>query len=579
MAREDVEKQSTLTRFERALSVVSPKRAFEMSVARTYLNRVHEFGYDGANPGKLRGSSGKKSKNAAAESWRIQKDRYNLMWDARDMEKQFSFVSGALDRMEEYTVGQVSYESRTGDSDVDREIEDYFHDWCERSDIAGRFRLSEMLRQGYRGWKRDGEFGWIVVEDGEEFRLQSIEADRIGSPDRPDNDEYNIGGIQIDDLGAVTGYDIYNRSRQAQYTLDQTVDPESFIHLFKANRAAQYHGITSFAQALPHARDIYELFALEKQAMKFAAAFAGFIRRNTGFGGADWKTKKPGDSGVGNSFAAEAGMVKRLADGEEVQFPSATGRPSANLMQFVDLLKAEMAMGLNLPYGFLFDMARLGGVTARVEVFLAMRTIRQDQLRLERIFLNRVRDLVIERAIAFGHVTPHPNWRSGKWNFGPKLTGDTGHDTQSKIMKMLSGLGTGSAIVEEEDGGTFEEVMRGLAREVKTAQEVAAEMNVPIELMMPSRWTNPSQLLAAINSPPFNPPEPKGLVAQQGKDAAGLVLDVLEKYADALLERESAIQALVALVGMTRAKAEKIVPVNRPKPERTGLPGRGEGES
>lgn len=558
--------QASLTFFEKVVAACGrPERAFEMAVARSYLEKVHEFGYNAANPGTARGSSGGKTKNASAETWRIGRDRYTLMWDARDMERQFPFVSGALDRMEEYACGQIAYESRTGDSDIDSEYEDFFHDWCERSDVAGRFRLSEQARLGYRGWLRDGEHGWLIVDAGDEYRLQNIEGDRIGNPDNAEQSEFNIGGIRIGTLGEVTGYDIFNRSRMGQYTFDHTAEPENFIHLFKPDHADQYHGITSFSSALPHARDIHELFALEKQAMKFAAAFAGFIHRKSGSGALSWQTQKP-DRADGNLFAAQAGMVKRLADGEEITFPSATGRPSANLMQFVELLKAEMAMKLNLPYGFLFDMSQLGGVTARIVVFFAMRTLRQHQLRLERTLLQRVKNLVLERGIALGKITPHPNFKSGKFNFGAKLTGDTGHDIQAKIQKMLMGIGTASAIIEEDDGGTTKELFRQLAREVKEAQEVASEFGVPMELMMPARWADPSTLLAAINTPPNSPPAPRGIVEKQGDKAASLVLDVLEKYADGLLERESAIQTLVALVGMTRIRAEKIVSEKPPKP-------------
>jgi lambda family phage portal protein len=565
-----------ITLLDKAIAAVSPEAGLRRLVSKHWLTEFERGDWNR----EQRGYSGGKSRQASSETQRKQRQRINRIWEARDMEEKFCFVRGVLEKLTQYTCGAITYQSRTGDSDIDQEYQDYFHDWCGRADLTGRFRLSELVQLGFRATVRDGEYGWMIVPDGDEIRLQPIEADRIGGPDRVKAEENNINGILLDEAGRVLGYEIFKRSRMAQYTKEDfdlgmgagVVPAEMFLHLFRPTRADQYHGDSWLSPLLPHARDIHELFGFEKMAMKFAAAFAGFIRRKdsapTG-SGLDWMTKSGGGSGGPNAFEVQAGMIKRLQEGEEITFPGSTGRPSGNLMQFVEILIREMALGLNMPFGFVYNMALLGGVTARIEVMQAWRTIQQYQHLLVDKVLNKVRDLVIERAIAMGAVTPHPLWRQGAWNFGARLTGDTGNYVQEQMMLLQNGIIPRGKVIEEIDGSSNMEVARTLAREVKELQEVGAEAGVPIELIVPSMM-NATQMLAAINMPPPEPPpQPKGYVAKVGEKSAAQLIDVLTAYAEGKLERESAIQSLVYVYGVPRAKAESLVPEARPKVEQT----------
>lgn len=564
--------EQKITFLDKAIAAVAPEAGLRRLVSKHWLKEFERGDWSR----EQRGYSGGKTRQGSPETQRKQRQRINRIWEARDMEEKFCFVRGVLEKLTQYTCGAITYQSRTGDSDIDQEYQDYFHDWCGRADVTGRYRLAELVQLGFRATARDGEYGWIIVPDGDEIRLQPIEADRIGGPDQVKADEYCINGIHIDQVGRVTGYEIYRRSRMAQYTKETfdmglgtgIVPPELFLHLFRPTRADQYHGDSWLSPLLPHARDIHELFGFEKLAMKFAAAFAGFIRRKdsapTG-SGLDWMTKTGTGAGGPNAFEVQAGMIKRLQEGEEITFPGSTGRPSGNLMQFVEILIREMALGLNLPFGFCYNMALLGGVTARIEVMQAHRTIQQYQQLLVDKVLNKVRDLVLERAIAMGKITPHPLWRSGSWNFGPRLTGDTGNYVQEQMLLLQNGIIPRGKVIEEIDGSSNLEVARTLAREVKQLQEVAAESVVPIELIVPS-MQNATQLLAAINMPPEMPPPPvKGLVGKVGEKTAAQLIDVLTAHAEGKLERESAIQSLVYVYGVPRAKAEALVPESRPQ--------------
>ena len=187
-----------------------------------------------------------------------------------------------------------------------------------------------------------------------------------------------------------------------------------------------------------------------------------------------------------------------------------------------------------------------------------------QQMLVDRV-LNRVKDAVLDNAIAMGALSPHPLWNSGSWNFGARLTGDTGNYVQEQIMLMQNGLITRGKVIEEMDGSSHMEIVRTRAREVKELQEVGAETAVPIELVVPA-MNNATALLAAINSPPEPAPEPPpGYVGQAGEKTAAQVIEVLTAYAEGKLERASAIQSLVWVYGVPRAKAEALVPEQRPE--------------
>jgi lambda family phage portal protein len=553
-----------VTWMDRAIASVAPRYAMTRIMGRTIIKEFES----GDEVRSQRGDSGGKSRHASSETSRRNRDRLKQIWEARDMEDRYCFVRGILEKLTQYVCGAITYQSRTGDSDIDEQYQTYFHDWCSRADVTGRFRFSELVQLGFRATVRDGEHGWLLLPMDGELRLQSIEGDRIGGDEpRASMDERNINGIVIDELGRVEKYEIYKRTRMAQYTKELDATPQQFIHLYRPVRVDQYHGVSWLTTALPHARDIHELYGFEKVAMKFAAAFAGFIKRPDGLknAGMDWMTRKPGSFDGPGSFNVQPGLIKRLQEGEEITFPGATGRPSGNLMQFVELLIREMALGLNLPFGFVYNMALLGGVTARLEVMQAMRSIAQMQQMLVDRVLNRVRDAVLDNAIAMGALPPHPLWNEGAWNFGARLTGDTSNYVQEQIMLMQNGLITRGRIIEEMDGSSHMEIARTRAREVKELQEVGAEAAVPIELIVPA-MTNATAMLAAINSPPAPAPEPPpGYVGQAGEKTAAQVIEVLTAHAEGKLERESAIQSLVWVYGVPRAKAEALVPEQRPE--------------
>lgn len=547
---------------DRAVSFFDPEAGVGRAQAR---ERLKSFGYDAAQPGTNRGGSGGRQKNASSETWRMQRDRVVLMWDARDVVRNFSILRGIISRIVQYTADTVQYVSQTGDEEIDSQYQDYFHAWCERADITGRHRLGSLVSMAMWSLLVDGDHGWHLVEIDEggrkQLRIQSIEADRIGDPNNPMGSSNNneIGGIIVDDLGRPLSYRIFKRERRtALYSFEREIPAEQFIHIFDPMRVDQYRGVTALSTAIAPARDLYEVYHFEKLAAKWQVGHAGFIkvtdptRRDGGISA--WNGTKDSRPDSPGTMAMEAGKIQRLSQGEDIQFAPGTNRPSGAFMALVQVMVREISSGLNMPYGFLYDMTAFSGHTGRIEIAQAMRSIRRYQKLLSEKALDPLRDRVIGLGVAMGELPPHPQWRNGRWGFGRSLTGDYGHDTTANLQLLQAGLVTASDLIAET-GQSFEEVVRRSASEVAYLQRVATETGVPIELIT-QRLPAPTQSLAAMAEPPQ--PPPPGLVPQ-GLDVKPL-LELLKNVGEGILDRESAIINLMNLYGVERMAAEKMIP-------------------
>jgi len=538
------------TWLDRAIGWIAPGVQLERMKARVLL------GYDAANPGHRRQGGGGQAANASPENWQLQRDRVKLMWEARAGERNVGLIGGILDRMTQYVVGALSYQPNTGDKTIDAAYAEYFHEWCGRADLSGRFRLRKLVEMGFRAMLRDGDYGFVLSRHGGEVRLQGVEADRLGKPDDVTPDERYIGGITINDLGQPVSYRVYERTTLGQYVNPQEFTASQFLHLWNPLRGDQYRGVSWIQPAIPAARDLQEWFNAEMTRAKFHSKFAGFVTGKnyfTGQGAAEWDAKTSEGT---PTMKVQDGTLVRLREGEGVSFPPPMSNPSGAFLSFVDVRIRHLAVALNAPYGFLYDLTALGGVTARLEVQQAQRLIAYFQGLLVDCVLERIKDEVLALGMATGQLPASQFWRRGRWQFGPWITADLGYQTQADVELMQMGLKTGTQIVGEQ-GGTFSEVAQQIISEVKELQEMAALAGVPIELIAPNRAPAASQLLASMNTPPS---PPSGMMEAMGEGASKQLIEILEKASTGEMERDAAVQALVEIFGMSEQRAEAIVP-------------------
>lgn len=548
---------------ERGLGVVSPQYALERAVSRERLKMfAEEPNWADAS---ARGRAATAGDQAGSESWKKQRERVEAIWEARAMEENLCVIAGLLDKISMYTIGNLEYRPTTGDKGADREYADYFHGKCADIDVTGRHRLKKLAELAVRSMFRDGEFGFIERQDGLDYKLQAIEADRIGNPNHLSQSEDDIGGIKIDvNTGRVKSFGIHRRSRTNQYTLEGEIGPERFIHLFRPTRCDQYHGVSILKPVIPHAKDLYELFGYEKIAAKFAASFAGFLQSADPYspdGANTWDTKGTG-KGKLPTMAAQAGTLMKMGRGDNVIFAPGTQRPSGAFIALVQAIFREIALGTNLPYGFIYDMAVFGGVTARLETQQADRVFRRFREMLVDTLLERVKRKVLLAGIAKKEIKAVKEWNKGTWSFGASLTGDIGHQVQADSTMVTFGVKTRTRWASEL-GENFADMANEAASEIQLLQEISAERKVPLELLNAS-LSSPTEVLAnlakaqaGISDEPAPPP---GMIGQIGDKGAKTVIDLLTAVGRGEIDRQSARMTLVMVHGMDEAAAFAVLP-------------------
>ena len=536
-----------LTLVDRVIGFFDPVQKLVRMKAR-HIEHQFSFGYN--DEPEKRSKSGGLFGQASAETWRSNRDRLKSMWDARDL-CRFEFIGGMMARIVLYVCGKFNSRSLTGEEQVDQAYDDFWKGWCGdqpndddtvRCDISGRHRLAKMVQMAFWGFLVDGDHGFIEVAPLEsptqEFCLQSIEADRIGSPLDQQVQENYIGGITLDPItGRIGSFRVYRRTRTNQYLDPRDIPYNSFIHLFDADSSDQYRGRTKLLRLLNDSRDIREWIDFEKMVGKTQSQFAALIGLKDPFkdGAAAWSGKT--EQGTPTQ-PAQWGQILRMAEGEVFNMLAPPSRPSGAFLAFVQVLIRKMAVSLDLPYGFLWDLATLGGVTARIEVQQAMRRIEYWQELLKIKVLNRVRNKVIAQGIANQFLPPHPLWRKVEWHFGPSIITDVGYDMDADIAATSHGI-TRISDITAKHGKSPREVFMSNAQTAQEAIQVGSEFGLPVEAFAAGLFPAITEQRAAFISGPV-PPPPPGSIEALGDKGVKQLIDVLKAVGEGKMDRDAA---------------------------------------
>lgn len=464
-------KQDFITK---ALAVVSPKAAMWRMISQ---ERLRNFGrFDSALDSTKRGISRNIS---GAEDTAGTAERYKLIRAARDLADNFPPVRSLLLKFATYVAGRLSYQARTGDKELDAQVERYWAKWCRECDFLRRHDFVSFLQLAVMAILRDGDCGFIIVRDGDLLKLQAVEADRIGSPYNRliDSDTY-IGGIMLDEYGRPDKYQIFVRTINNQYIEPTDIAANEFIHLFDPTRLDEYRGRSAFATALNAARDLQETIKAEVQAIKFASYQTGIITTENGSADASdyFATSQKNDFGQTEKLSnVDPGAIQYLSPGEKMEMFK-SDRPGGAFGEFVRLVQAHIAMAVGLPYGFAFD-ADKSGPMARMEAAMAERTFARWRRLLESQFLDRIKNIVLLDAAARGEIDDSEFLLDGRWCWPAKVSIDYGREANADIALWKAGLKTAGQIYSDA-GEDYEEALRARAKEAAMIKDLGIEYQI-----------------------------------------------------------------------------------------------------
>jgi hypothetical protein len=477
-----------LNLLEKALSIVSPKFGAKRLADKCKLNELSRFA--GAYPMRDRLPSRPLS---GGEGFNATYERIELIKAARELEDNNPIIRSILLKFSQYALGNFRYMSRTGNREIDQAYEDYWQAWSKRCDFFGRHNFHGLSHLALRSVLRDGDVGFVItrensidgqVDPNSDIRIQAVEADRIGgSYDNPTSSQSYIGGINFDENGRAISYKIYRRTQGNWYTDWQDIPAQSLLFIYDPLRLDEVRGRSHLASVINYCKDLHETMDAENMAVKNAAYRIMTISNPSGASDdpASYFNQSQTDS-YGNIMNIEAmnkGQINYLPTGSEMKMFE-SNRPSSAFQGYVDLIVHMIALAFNLPFGFCYDLSKLGGPTVRLEMALASRTFKRWQGIFEDRFFDKIKNIVIADGISRGKIPPSTSFTKGKWIYPSDSTIDVGRDSQANISEFKAGLRTASEIYGAK-GEDYEEALRQRAYEVKYAQELSKEMEVPVE--------------------------------------------------------------------------------------------------
>ena len=176
--------------------------------------RATQFGYDAADTtGTSRRRRYSTTQLQSEDDILTKEKRKKLISSARDLNRNFAIPAWMIRKHLDY-VSAFTFQSRTGDPDLDKRIEELM-EWYSREencDVARRHPLSQITRLAETGRTIDGDVYLLILSSG---HLQAIESDRVRQPRNTrvvDPDDYPHG-IKTKPSGMIDSYAINGRAK------------------------------------------------------------------------------------------------------------------------------------------------------------------------------------------------------------------------------------------------------------------------------------------------------------------------------------------------------------------------------
>jgi len=414
-------------------------------------------------------------------------ERVELIEMGRYLYSNDGIVKGAIDDLARYSFPLIP-QAITDNPEWNFSAEEYFNDWSVNADLKGRMHFYDLQRLASICLDRDGDVGIIHVEDNDGVKLQIIEADLI--QDQPRDTSRFDQGVEYDARGKAVAYSVLeDNDRQDEYRI---IPASQMCLLFDPERADQQRGISSIAHAVAHIRDKKEILQYEKMGVKNLSSFSAVLQSDydepdeDAFG----LSEIDGTDAVGNPTEVtvsqmQSGEIPVLRKGETLSAFQGN-RPSSTFQGFLEFLVREFAVGLGMPYEFIWNPQSLTGPSQRFVMGKAQRKFEERQ----RLFGNVVKKTwmqVIARAVDEGALPAQEGWQKCRIQPPARLTIDIGRESREEREDVTAGLMSLSQHFGQRGldwQGEVDQQAKEFSYIMEKAQEIADQFNIPIDVAL-----------------------------------------------------------------------------------------------
>lgn len=367
-------------------------------------------------------------------------DRYTrdeLAKHARHLYKNSPFICGLIERLVTYTIGTgINPIPATSDKAWNKKARKVWKNWAKRCQINSKKGWASFQRVICRSRFLDGE-AFTVKTFGASGRprVQGLQYHKVTG--KTDEAENICDGITYDKFGRPSRYKVVTgKDTSVPY------DAENIIHHYTPIFPGQKRGVTILASAINTARDVDDILALEKAAVKDASGKRDIIKTASGEApNAEEMIRQArlGTTSEEPEVYEPAGQdyYKRVMGPETVVLqrddeytPYVSERPGPAWQGFMDFLSQTVCLSANLPPSFLLQI-KVGGADTRRDAGAAQRGVEMWQLDLIEEFQD-IYEYVIEAEINDGSLMGAPaDWKETSWQTPRAITVDSGREAQS----------------------------------------------------------------------------------------------------------------------------------------------------
>lgn len=393
--------------------------------------------------------------------------REGLLSEARNLEQTYAVCRRINRQYAKHTIGSCRIKWNTGDPIVDKAFAESWVNWMKMADAQGRHNFRKLTKIAVARTLVDGRILAQLDRRGGFLQIQGIEGDRVSSDgifnaDRPGL----VSGIGLDGNGRAQYAKVWERTLFGTFQNPQEIPMSQLVHVFDSDRIDSVSGYTHYHTVLNTVRDLMETAKAERLAAKRHSKLALLIKTITG------------GAGPGIDLFGDGGSTQKATDGKvnveavgdvanAYMFPSEemkaheNPRPSDGWLKFMAWLVREIALGLDLPFGVVWDMSGLGGPAVRFEINQASRTF-TDFLSdvIEPMWIRPIVGAWITLEMSQGRLPFHPNWYKFTVPKPKSITIDFGRDSKASISENIAGLGTAADWYSEEDENFEEQTMQ-----------------------------------------------------------------------------------------------------------------------
>jgi len=381
-----------------------------------------------------------------------------------------------------------------GVKDVQDQMEWLWAEWCTQAHYREQMSFEDLQLLGLRSLIRTGEMIHLPVMDerpGCRFalRLQDIRPARLRTPWDKQFDPLMHDGVEISRTGVPLAYWIASPAPSLTMLYDSSLTSGEFrripdrighrrglFHLFRPEAEEQFRGVSCLAPAVKFFRHLNDSLDYELMAQIVSAAFPVFIGLENGPQALPGYVQEESGEQQEKQYYQEV-LPGGIIYGNRGEKPEVleSKRPSANFLNFCDLVLRIMASALEIPYEVLTkDFSKTTYSSARAALLEAWRVYEVYRAFFVRHYCQPIWCMVQEEAWLRGYLTlpagapdfyeAMPYWCNARWIGPARGYIDPTKEIAANIAAIEAGLMSRSEAIAER-GGDIDEVASQLARE------------------------------------------------------------------------------------------------------------------